>query len=82
MEPLSYFTSCLLFFGVFFGLVNEQPGLMDGIPAHGRVSDLELDNLCGPFQPKPYSDCEFIVFINPVWAAFALSITFKNTNYE
>lgn len=70
------------FLGFFFGLVNEQPGLMDSIPAHGRVSDLELGNLYSPFQPKPFSDCEFIVVINPVWAAFALSITFKNINYE
>lgn len=61
--------------GFFFGLVDEQPGLMDG-----RMSELEPNNLYGPFQPKPSSDCEFRASINPVWAAFAFSITFKNIN--
>ena len=32
----------------------EQPGLVEGVPAHGR--GLELDDLYGPFQPKPFYD--------------------------
>ena len=30
----------------------EQPGLVEGVPAHGR--GLELDGLQGLFQPKPF----------------------------
>ena len=30
----------------------EQPGLVEGIPAHGK--GLDLDDLQGPFQPKPF----------------------------
>ena len=29
----------------------EQPGMVGGVPAHG--GELELDDLQGPFQPKP-----------------------------
>ena len=31
-----------------------QPGLLVGDPAHSR--ELELDEHCGPFQPRPSSD--------------------------
>lgn len=33
---------------------EKQPGLLKGIPAHSR--GLELDDLHGPFQPKPFYD--------------------------
>ena len=33
----------------------EQPGLEGGVPAYSR--GLELDDLKGPFQPKPFYDC-------------------------
>ena len=32
----------------------EQPGLAGGVPAYSR--GLELDDLKGPFQPKPFCD--------------------------
>ena len=32
----------------------EQPGLEGGVPAYSR--GLELDDLKGPFQPKPFRD--------------------------
>ena len=31
-----------------------QPGLVVGDPAHSR--GLKLDEHCGPFQPRPFSD--------------------------
>ena len=36
------------------GWVLEQPGLLGGIPVYSR--GLELDDLKGPFQPKPFCD--------------------------
>ena len=38
----------------------EQRGLEGGVPAYSRV--LELDDLKGPFQPKPFYDSMI-----PVW---------------
>ncbi|KAJ7411391.1 hypothetical protein WISP_102642 [Willisornis vidua] len=35
------------------GWGSEQPGLVEGVPAHSRV--LKLDDLPGPFQPKPFN---------------------------
>jgi len=32
----------------------EQPGLVEGVPAHGR--GVELDDHEGPFQPQPFYD--------------------------
>jgi len=32
----------------------EQPGVVEDVPARGR--GLELDDLKGPFQPKPFYD--------------------------
>lgn len=37
----------------------ELPGLLEGVPAHGR--GVELDELQGPFQPKAV--CEFMIFL-------------------
>jgi len=37
------------------GCGSGQPGLVVGDPAHSR--GLELDNHCGPFQPRPFYDC-------------------------
>jgi len=34
------------------GWCFEQPGLEGGVPAYSR--GLELDDLKGPFQPKPF----------------------------
>ena len=34
------------------GLVSGQPGLVVGDPARSR--GLELDEHCGPFQPRPF----------------------------
>jgi len=34
------------------GWGSEQPGLVGGVPAYGR--GLELGDLQGPFQPKPF----------------------------
>ena len=36
------------------GLGFDQPGLLRGVPAYSR--GLELDDLKGPFQPKPFYD--------------------------
>ena len=36
----------------------EQPGLEGGVPAYSR--GLELDDLRGPFQPKPFYDSVFL----------------------
>ena len=38
----------------------EQPGVLGGVPAYS--GGLELDDLKGPFQPKPFYDS---VHINP-----------------
>ena len=52
------------------GWAFEQPGLVGGVPAYSR--GLELDDLKGPFQPKPFYDslCDtrvaIDVFINTV----------------
>lgn len=37
-----------------------QPGLVLGSPAHSR--DLELDDLLGPFQPKPFHDSMILIY--------------------
>ena len=37
----------------------EQPGLEGGVPSHSR--GLELHDLKGPFQPKPFYDSMIIV---------------------
>jgi len=37
----------------------EQPGLVRGVPAYSR--GLELNDLKGPFQPKPFYDSFFFV---------------------
>jgi len=34
------------------GCGSGQPGLLVGDPAHSR--ELELDDHCGPFQPRPF----------------------------
>jgi len=36
------------------GCGSGQPGLVVGDPAHSR--GLELDDHCGPFQPRPFYD--------------------------
>ena len=36
------------------GSGSGQPGLLVGDPAHSR--GLELDEHCGPFQPRPFCD--------------------------
>ena len=36
------------------GCDSGQPGLVVGDPAHSR--GLELDEHCGPFQPRPFYD--------------------------
>jgi len=36
------------------GCGSGQPGLLVGDPAHSR--GLELDEHCGPFQPRPFYD--------------------------
>ena len=36
------------------GCGSGQPGLLVGDPAHSR--GLELDDHCGPFQPRPFYD--------------------------
>ena len=36
------------------GCGSGHPGLLVGDPAHSRV--LELDEHCGPFQPRPFYD--------------------------
>jgi len=36
------------------GCGSGQPGLVVGNPAHSR--GLELDDHCGPFQPRPFCD--------------------------
>ena len=36
------------------GCGSGQPGLLVGDPAHSR--GLELDEHCGPFQPRPFCD--------------------------
>ena len=36
------------------GCGSGRPGLLVGDPAHSR--GLELDEHCGPFQPRPFSD--------------------------
>ena len=36
------------------GCGSGQRGLVVGDPAHGR--GLKLDDLCGPFQPRPFYD--------------------------
>ena len=38
------------------GCGSGQPGLLVGDPAHSR--GLELDEHCGPFQPRPF--CEIL----------------------
>jgi len=37
----------------------EQPGLVEGVPAHGR--GVRLDDLQGPFQPKPF--CNSVICV-------------------
>jgi len=32
----------------------EQPGLVEGVPAHGK--EIGIDYMPGPFQPKPFYD--------------------------
>ena len=51
MHVLDYPVSkrTLLIWGEFR---EEQPGLEGGVPAYSR--GLELDDLKGPFQPKPF----------------------------
>ena len=39
------------------GCGSGQPGLVVGNPAHSR--GLELDEHCGPFQPRPFYDSMF-----------------------
>ena len=34
-----------------------QPGLVVGNPAHSR--GLELDDHCGPYQPRPFCDYDY-----------------------
>jgi len=39
---------------VFKARLDEQPGLVGDVPANSR--GLELEDLTGPFQPKPFQD--------------------------
>ena len=43
------------------GRGSGQPGLVVGDPAHSR--GLELDEHCGPFQPRPFCDSIFLYVI-------------------
>ena len=38
----------------------EQPGLEGGVPAYSR--ELELNDLKGPFKPKPFYASKIIIF--------------------
>ena len=38
---------------------SEQPGLVEGVPAHGR--GLDWVAFTGPFQPKPVCDSHEVV---------------------
>ena len=42
------------------GCGSGQPGLVVGDPAHS--SGLKLDDHCGPFQPRPFSDSMILNF--------------------
>jgi len=48
------------------GCGSGQPGLLVGDPAHSR--GLELDEHCGPFQPRPFYDSPLLP-----WASLALT---------
>ena len=47
----------------------KQPGLEGGVPAYSRV--LELDDLKGPFQPKPFYDSVIIIIRLVVFIPFS-----------
>jgi len=50
----------------------EQPGLEGGVPAYSR--GLELDDLKGPFQPKPFYDS--VILSSCLWMLTAkLTVT-------
>ena len=42
------------------GCGSGQPGLLVGDPAHSR--GLELDEHCGPLQPRPFCDAMILLF--------------------
>ena len=46
------------------GCGSGQPGLLVGDPAHSR--GLELDEHCGPFQPRPFYDSVNVLFCNQI----------------
>jgi len=63
------------------GCGSGQPGLLVGDPAHGR--GLELDDHCGPFQPRPFYDSMinmekvyFILTFSSVWCSSKEEIQF------
>ena len=49
----------------FFKWGFEQPGLEGGVPAYSR--GLELDDLKGHFQPKPFCDSMIIRILQEPW---------------
>lgn len=49
---LSIASNCPVALVIVFLLLDMQPGAVKGVPAGG----LELDELLGPFQSKPFRD--------------------------
>ena len=66
-------TEAILNFPLQAGCGSGQPGLLVGDPAHSRA--LELDEHCGPFQPRPFYDSVIQwaeICANPTWIMWYL----------